>query len=143
MVTAKAIRDQVLKERGLDSIQPVKRQGKAKEFRRKRPTSTVADNLKTDKMRWLELKHHKAIEEILTVGSLSAIVGAVKGDIDTSTASKWIKRLRLRWSESNLPNCDICKHWRTTQCTEGVCAILVEAEEFELALVKRRQVRGE
>ena len=62
-------------------------------------------------------------------GSLSVVAGRLGGEVDTSTLSRWIKKLRLRYTEDNLPGCDGCRYTRPV-CEFGICRILVELERL-------------
>lgn len=137
-LTPSKIRNNLLKERGLVSSQP-----SPKKHHRLRLTafSKVSDKLKTPKMRYLELKYHQPIEKLLLSGSLSIVAKKLGNEVDTSTLSRWIKKLKLRYSPGNLPVCDKCKH-EQTQCSYGACIILMDLELWELTLLKKNQMLG-
>lgn len=130
------IRQRLLKEKGLTSFKP-----EVKKRRRLLPTpATPADpKLKTPMMRYLELMHGEPIERILLSGSLSVVAKKLDYEVDVSTLSKWIKRLKLRYSEDNLPQCASCIRYAPA-CDTGVCCILVELELYDLLQLKRKEV---
>ena len=132
------IRKRILDNRGLTSIQP-----SARKHKRLKPSHlTSLDHLKTPKMRYLELKYKAPIEQMLLSGSLSVVVKNLGNEIDTSTASKWIKKLNLRYSADNLPNCEGCLHYRPS-CDYGICVLLIELELWELVELKKQTMTGE
>ena len=131
----KALRKQVMRQQGIilkpGNPNPIKKMPIA-------PKSYF----KTPSMRLAEAKLGMPIEEILQMGSLSQIVKLLDGEIDKSTVSRWIKRLKLRYSATNLPSCYNCQH-RTDKCDIGLCAILWDREEWELVLIKRKEVMSD
>lgn len=130
------IRTRLLKERGLAEHKPAPR--KHRQFK---PLikGTSSGKPKTPLMRYLEQKYGEPIEQVLLSGSLSIVARKLGGEVDTSTLSKWIKRLRLRYNEGNLPNCEGCS-WYRPACDLGVCHILIELELWDLLEVKKKEV---
>lgn len=130
------IRDRILKERSIATFQPAPRK-----HRRIKPIIKVASSSepKTAKMLYLELRYNCRIEEILLSGSLSVVARKLGGEVDTSTISKWIKKLRLRYTKDNLPNCQYCRH-KKTACIYGICYVLVEMELWDLVLLKKEEI---
>ena len=90
-------------------------------------------------MRYLEQKYRVSMEDVLTSGSLAVVAKRLGNEVDVTTISKWIKRFKLRFSEDNLPNCSGCKH-RGPGCEIGICLLLMQLEEYELAWIKRKEV---
>lgn len=87
------IRSQILKDRGIVSVQPgVRKHHKIKRLQ----ASALPDFMKTPKMKYLELKYKQPIEKLLLSGSLNAVANKLGKEVDASTISKWIKRLGLR-----------------------------------------------
>ncbi len=135
-VTPTSIRQQLLKEKGLTSFKPqLNRRAKL----RPAPTPQVDGRFKTPMMRYLELVHGEPIEKMLLSGSLSVVAKKLDNEVDTSTLSKWIKRLKLRYSEDNLPNCQGCARYASA-CESGVCYILIELELYGLLSLKRKEM---
>lgn len=138
-ITAKELRERIFAERGL-----VKSGQKGKKKRIISDPSSpvkVPPHLKTDKMRYLEVKYSKPIEQLLT-GSLSEVVRRVHDEVDFTTVSKWKKKLKLTWSVDNLPDCSKCGH-HGPLCQAGWCSILGEAEKWELVMIKKKELVGE
>ena len=134
--TPNQIRQQLLKEKGLTVFKPVvKHRAKLRPV----PVPSVDGKLKTPMMRYLELVHGEPIEVMLLSGSLSAVAKRLDNEVDTSTLSKWIKRLKLRYSEDNLPNCQGCARYGTA-CESGICYILIELERYELLPLKKKEM---
>jgi len=90
-------------------------------------------------MRYLELVHGEPIERMLLSGSLSVVAKRLDNEVDVSTLSKWIKKLRLRYTADNLPQCDGCSKFGPA-CTSGVCYILIELELYGLLQLKRKEM---
>jgi len=134
-VTPNKIRQQLLKEKGITSFkaEPTK-------HRKLRPVpQPVIDNhVKTPMMRYLELVHGEPIEQMLLSGSLSVVAKKLDNEVDTSTLSKWIKKLRLRYSEDNLPQCKCARYGPA--CDDGVCYVLIELELYDLLSLKRKEM---
>lgn len=130
------IRARLLKERGLAQHRPEK--GKHRRFK---PIieGLTSGKSKTSLMKYLEQKYGEPIEQVLLSGSLSIVARKLGGEVDTSTLSKWIKKLRLRYNEDNLPNCESCS-WYRPACDLGICYILIELELWDLLEVKKTQV---
>ncbi len=138
-ITPSQIRAQLLKEKGLVSFKPEK----AKHAKlRHTPKPTIDQKLKTPMMRYLELVHGEPIERMLLSGSLSVVAKKLDNEVDTSTLSKWIKKLRLRYSETNLPDCQGCAR-RGPACEGGICVIIIELGLYNLLMVKKAQMFGE
>ncbi len=134
--TPDQIRQQLLKEKGLDSFKPEPTKRK-----KLRPTlrPEVDPRLKTPMMRYLELVHGEPIEQMLLSGSLSVVAKKLDNEVDTSTLSKWIRRLKLRYSRDNLPQCDGCRRYGAA-CTGGICYILIELELYDLLPIKKKEM---
>lgn len=103
------------------------------------PRPTVDPKLKTPLMRYLELVHGEPIEQMLLSGSLSVVAKKLDNEVDTSTLSKWIKKLHLRYSAENLPCCQDCKSYGPA-CESGVCYVLIELELYGLLPLKRKEM---
>ncbi len=136
-VTPNSIRTKVMKERGITTFKP--EHGKHKRLRPAFQVCVEHELLKTPMMRYLELVHGEPIEQILLSGSLSVVAKKLDNEVDTSTLSKWIKRLRLRYTGDNLPRCEDCPKYGSA-CDSGVCYILVELELYDLLQIKRKEV---
>ena len=102
--------------------------------------TTNKDHLKTPHMRYLEVVHGKPIEKLLLSGS-EAKVGELL-DIDKSTVSRWIKRLKLRYTRDNLPDCTICTR-AVPACLIGICVILVDLEQWDLVSLKEKEIMND
>ena len=131
----KDIRQQIMKERGITTFKEKKKHSRI----RHAPRTPIDPKLKTPMMRYFELKTGKDIEDILLSGSLSHVAKTLDNEVDVSTISKWIKRLKLRYGEDNLPECDGCSR-RGAACEGGVCYILVELGLYELLQAKREEM---
>jgi len=129
-------RDRILKERGLLVKQPAPRKHK-----RLQPAIkvSIAAISKTPLMRYLEQKYGKPIEDMLVSGSLSVVAKRLGSEVDTSTLSRWIKKLKLRYTEDNLPSCEGCKQYGLA-CQQGVCYVLLSLELYELVPIKQKEV---
>ena len=132
----KPIRDRILKAHGLTVVQSAKH----KHRRLMSQPATISNRNKTTAMLFIELRFGKPIEELLLSGSLSIV--AKKLGISCSTASKWIKRLRLRYSETNLPNCKGCVEYHPV-CDAGLCNILITKELWHLIDLKKQELLGQ
>jgi len=132
-------RERILKERGLLERQPAPRKHK-----RLQPAVKVSipDIPKTPLMRYLEQKYGRPIEDMLVSGSLSIVAKRLGNEVDTSTLSRWIKRLKLRYGEDNLPSCEGCKQYGLA-CQQGVCYVLLNLELYELVPIKQKDVLNE
>ena len=137
-ITPNQIRQQLLKEKGLASFKP--EHDKHTKLRHT-PKPTINVKSKTPMMRYLELVHGEPIERILLSGSLSVVAKKLDNEVDTSTLSKWIRKLKLRYSESNLPNCDKCSRYGPA-CQGGICYILIELELYTLLQLKKKEMFG-
>ena len=133
------IRRKVLKERGITSFQPER--GKQRRLKPV-PQPTIDPKLKTPMMRYLELVHGEPIEKMLMAGSLSVVAKRLDNTVDTSTLSKWIKRLKLRYTADNLPNCNRCAS-KGPACESGVCYILIELELYNLLQIKKKEMMND
>lgn len=100
-------------------------------------TLTTKEHLKTPHMKYLEVVHGKSVERLLLSDS-EARVGELL-DIDKSTVSRWIKRLKLRYTRDNLPDCTICTTARPA-CLIGICVILVDLEQWDLVSLKEKEI---
>ena len=136
--TPNQIRQQLLFEKGLTSFKPTTKH-RAKLSPAMPP---VNGKLKTPLMRYLELVHGEPIEQMLMSGSLSVVAKKLDNEVDTSTLSKWIKRLKLRYSEDNLPQCEGCRRYGSA-CDNGICYILIELELYGLLQLKRKEMLDE
>jgi len=134
MTRPKSIKEKILEDRGLIEHQPAKH----KHRKMVRIPPSPLDSLKTPLMRYLELRHHKPIQDMLMAGSLSQVAKSL--GIDPSTVSKWIKHLKLRYNDDNLPNCEGCKFKRPTCSDTGFCYILVQDERWDLVELKRQEI---
>ena len=134
--TPNQIRQQLLKEKGITSFKP--EHGKHTKLKHT-PVPTLDPKLKTPMMRYLELVHGEPIERMLLSGSLSVVAKRLDNEVDTSTLSKWIKRLKLRYSEDNLPDCEGCSRYGAA-CEGGICYILIELELYSLLQLKRKEM---
>ena len=132
-------RERILKERGLREHRPAPQKHKRLQPAIKVTISAIP---KTPLMRLLEHKYGKPIEDMLVSGSLSVVAKQLGNEVDTSTLSKWIKKLKLRYSESNLPSCEGCKQYGLA-CQMGVCYTLINLELYELVLIKQKEVMNE
>ncbi len=129
------IRERILKERGLVMTKPGHRR------RIIYKVTTTESMPKTSRMQLMEIKYCKGerLEDILMTGSLNQIVKRFHGEVDRSTISKWIDKLKLVYTKDNLPVCLTCHH-KALACDGGVCTILMEREQYDLVEVKQRQV---
>jgi len=133
----KAIRDKILKDRGLVSVQPARRK-----HHKLKPGVIPTKQTKTSMMQYLELKYNVSMEEVLLSGSLAVVAKKLGNEVDTSTISKWIKRLKLRYSATNLPDCDNCPYHRPA-CEIGICVLLVGMELWDLVDLKKEELINE
>jgi len=137
-LTPTDMRNQVLKERGIVSVKPAKnKQRRLKPV----PRPPTDPRLKTPMMRYLELVYGESIEDLLLSGSLSVVAKKVDNEVDVSTISKWIKRLKLRYTADNLPNCEGCRSYAPA-CDGGVCMVLMELQLYGLVPLKREEILG-
>ncbi len=136
--TPTSIRTKAMKEMGITSFKP-----EPKKQRRLRPIPQpiINSKLKTPLMRYLELVHGDAIENILLSGSLSVVAKKLDNEVDVTTISKWIKRLKLRYTKDNLPQCGGCRRYGPA-CEGGICYILIELELYNLLDIKKAEVFG-
>ena len=138
-LTPDKIRERVLKERGIQTFKP----GKHRRKRMHPSTQRVIDpKLKTPLMRYLELVHGEPIESVLLSGSLSVVAKKLDNKVDVSTLSKWIKKLHLRYSKDNLPQCNGCKSYGPA-CESGICYVLMEMELYSLLPIKKEEMLDE
>ena len=133
--TLNDIRRQVLKDRGITSFKPKKKQRHLRAI----PKPAINPKLKTPLMKYFELIKGQPIEELLLCGSLSHVAGVLNNEVDVSTISKWIKRLKLRYTKDNLPDCEGCGK-RGPACESRICYILVELGLYDLLLRKREEM---
>ena len=135
-ITPTQIRQQLLKEKGLTSFKPDKiKHRKLKPL----PRPSINPKHKTPMMLYLELVHGEPIERLLLSGSLSIVAKKLDNKVDVSTISKWIKKLKLRYTENNLPQCDGCSRHEPA-CDGGVCMILMELGLYNLLTLKRKEM---
>ena len=133
----------ILQERGLVKVKkrkPGKHRNSFGKFA-PIPRPLVGGQPKTPLMRYLEQKYHLAMEEVLVSGSLSIVAKKLGNEVDVTTLSKWIKKMKLRYTPDNLPNCEDCQHWELA-CNGGICSILMQLEEWDLVFVKRQELLG-
>ena len=133
--TPNSIRTQAMKELGIASFKPAKKPRRLKPV----PAGRTDSESKTPLMRYLELVHGEPIEQMLLSGSLSVVAKKLDNEVDVSTLSKWIKRLKLRYGRDNLPQCDGCAKYGLA-CEGGVCLLLIELELYDLLEVKKKEV---
>lgn len=131
-------RERILKERGMVKTRPSSKKRSKVVPIIKPPVSGIN---KTPMMRYLEEKYGQPIEEVLISGSLTIIVKRLNGEVDRSTVSRWIKRLKLRYTPENLPNCHGCKEYRPA-CDLGLCYVLLNLELWELVPLKKEEILG-
>lgn len=132
----KPIQEAILKQRGLRIEKPII--DRPKKLSHSVPMPSF-DNLKTADMKLIELKYGIRIEKLLLSGSLNYICSLVKNDVDRSTISRWKKKLKLNYTEDNLPSCKHCPH-RQEICNLNVCALLVKLEMPHLLEAKKNQI---
>lgn len=137
-VTPDNIRTKVMQELGVSDFKQTKKQRRIRPV----PRPTINQQAKTPLMRYLELVHGQPIEDILLTGSLSVVAKKLDNEVDVTTISKWIKKLKLRYSKYNLPTCEGCSH-HGPACDSGVCYVLIELELFDLLLLKKAEVMNE
>ena len=132
-------KDRILAERGL-----VKSRPNSKRNRVFTPIikPTYDGHRKTPLMRYLEQKYKQPIEEIIVSGSLSVVAKKLGSEVDVTTISKWIKRFKLRYNESNLPSCMDCK-LEGPACSGGICYILLNLGLYDLIGSKKKEVLNE
>ena len=134
------LRKRMLRDRGLQHItRDPKRKRKVDNI----PAIDVDTNGKTKHMQYLELKYGVRIEEVLLSGTLEEVVKRLGGEVNYSTISRWIKRLKLRYSEENLPSCEFCLHYAEMYCPEGVCNLLLKLDRRDLLTAKMKQMEQE
>lgn len=135
------IKSRILKERGLVKVKEHKPRRQRDTFGKFAPLPriTIANKRKTALMKYLEQKYGVAMEQVLISGSLSIVAKKLGNEIDTSTLSRWIKRFKLRYTATNLPDCNGCPYWELA-CNGGICKILVDLEDYDLMLLKRDQI---
>lgn len=125
-------RDRILKERGIVQVQTSTR--KRRKFFPKVPANSML--AKTPLMKYLESKYGVAMENILTSASLSVVAKRFGNEVDCTTISKWIKKLKLRYTEDNLPQCEGCVR-RGPACEGGICLVLIELELYNLVPIMK------
>lgn len=86
------------------------------------------------------------MEELLLSGSLNVVARVCnKGEkppiVDRSTLSKWIKRLKLRYTEDNLPDCNNCRMYGPA-CDSGICYQLMELGRYDLISIMKAKLLG-
>ena len=130
------IKDRILSQRGITRTLPKK--GSGGDFM---PRVPITNNKKTPLMRLLEVKYGKGrtIEDILLSGSLSEVRKLLGKEVNVTTLSKWIKRFKLRYTPTNLPQCVGCPHYKPS-CDYGVCPYLMKLEEWDLVQEKRKEI---
>ena len=134
-VTPDNIRTKVMAELGVSDFKETKRQRRIRPI----PRPAINHQTKTPLMRYLELVHGEPIEKVLLSGSLSVVAKKLDNEVDVSTISKWIKKLKLRYTTDNLPICDGCSYYGPA-CTSGVCYVLIELELYDLLLIKKEEM---
>lgn len=128
------LHDHVLSEMGLTEY---KEQHKQKKLR---PKPRVTKIKRTPLMKYVELVEGEPLETILLSGSLSKVSERI--GVDPSTISKWIKKLNLRYTRDNLPQCEGCVRIGPA-CQTGICYVLIEMELYDLLETKRRTMLNE
>ena len=141
-MTSAELRERILRERGLLKQKAKKGVRRSRLVRNPADSLTVKASDKTDKMRYLEIKYGKPIEVLLLSGSLTEVVKSLHDEVDFTTVSKWIKKLKLRYSITNMPSCNNCPRWNPV-CQAGYCSILADKEQYDLLEVKRKELMGE
>ena len=139
MVKALTPKERILKERGLLQHRPAPRKHRVLV-----PVTRqiIPDKLKTPLMRYLEEKYKVQIGDVLMSGSLTVVSKRLGEEVDRTTLCKWIRKLRLRYTEDNLPICDGCKRGGPA-CTVGICYILAELELYDLIDLKKEELMNE
>lgn len=135
-LTRQQMRDRLLKERGLKSHTPTKHH---RSKLRPEIKPTFDGKPKTPLMKYLEAKYGEAIEDVLMSGSLTVVAKHLGNEVDVTTLSKWIKRFKLRYNETNLPTCVECKR-HGPACDAGVCYVLLDLERYDLVEAKKKEV---
>lgn len=133
----KGLKERILKERGLKITKQAHQQHKIKPSQQ----FHIDARLKTPYMKYLELKYREPIESILMSGSLSQVAKRLGNEVDVTTISKWIKRLKLKYTLTNLPDCAKCKEFGIA-CQAGICTILCELELWDLVEIKKQELKG-
>lgn len=132
-------KERILKERGLTRTKP-KKSGQHKFL----PSIkvSIAAIPKTTLMRYLEEKYHCQIQDILVSGSLNVVAHRLGDEVDRTTLSKWIKRLKLKYTADNLPQCEGCQQYGPA-CESGICYVLMAMELYELVPIKKEEMFNE
>lgn len=134
----KKIQNKILQEQGI----VLNRRRKHKHRSIKKMPLADLEHLKTPHMRYIEMKYGDKIERILMSGSLSQVKRKLNGELDTSTISRWITKLGLRYDANNLPVCKDCKH-EDDMCKVGLCVLLLTIGRIDLAKIKREEILNE
>ena len=130
-------KERIMKERGLVSTQTAP--NKSRRFTpRILPDYSVP---KTTLMKYLENKYGIRIEEVLVSGSLSMVAKKLGDEVDVTTISKWIKKFKLRYTATNLPNCTTCRQYGPA-CEGGICLVLIKLELYELIPTMKEKLFG-
>lgn len=134
-LTTPTIRHRLLKERGLVSSRPARRK------HTKIVPTLIATGKYTPLMRYLEMRYGngESMVRILLSGSLAVVRKKLGSEVDRSTLCRWIKRLKLRYGEDNLPECGGCQHHKPF-CDLGVCNLLMELEQYDLVEPMKRKL---
>lgn len=132
---SKAAKEKILAERGIILTKPAKHKST------KLTTKIIPDRSKpkTTLMKYLEAKYGVAIEDVLVSGSLSIVAKRLGNEVDETTLSKWIKRFKLRYTASNLPDCVGCRRYGPA-CQGGICYVLLDLGLYELIPIKKEEV---
>ncbi|KKN74231.1 hypothetical protein LCGC14_0393170 [marine sediment metagenome] len=128
-------KERILAERGIVQTRPAARRHKVIVPRVK---PAYSDKPKTALMKYLEQKYHVPIEEVLVSGSLSVVAKKLGDEVDVTTLSRWIKRFKLRYTATNLPDCQGCKQYGTA-CEGGICYVLMDLGLYELVPIKKEE----
>ncbi len=129
-------KQRILKERGLLEHQELPHARKHLKHRPQVPTQPH-----TPLMRYIALTYcgKETLEQVLLSGSLSMVAKRFDNEVDVSTISKWIKKLGLKYTVDNLPECNGCKK-RVGLCDSGICMVLYQEQQWHLVPVKKQQV---
>lgn len=141
-ITPADVKRRLLKEAGVTTTKEVGRHRKLK------PTTkpSTGGPRKTPLMRYIEQKTGRTVEDLLLSGSLNHVAGICnKGEaqpiVERTTLSKWIKKLRLRYTKDNLPDCNNCGHYKPA-CDMGICTQLMELGLYDLIEYKKKEILG-
>jgi len=131
-------REKILRERGLTLTQSAPHKS------RRMAVKVVPDRSKpkTTLMKYLEQKYNLNLEDVLVSASLSMVAKKLGDEVDVTTLSKWIKRLKLRYTKDNLPDCRGCRQYGVA-CEGGICYVLMRMELYDLVDIKKEELLNE